>query len=328
MPITTEDFPSLTDDLQEIFDEEAKAAVADMVGQKVFKVQDTDRKTYDYLTVHGISVIERVAEGSDLPIASSQESDSATWTQKRYGGIVPITKDMRMFDLHDAIEGRARAAATDAFDKVDQSLADVLTNGWATSYTDVYDDTETSTTPDGLALFSTVHSNNINSATFRNQIKDSAATENPALDRDPIVTAIKDARVHLDPLGHVRPVRLDTLLVTPTNADLADRLILTDKLPGSMDNDTNTHVRGSIRNIIVWERLETDGQSTSRSNYWFMYDSRKIGEVLKALFAEKPELDPPDVVYRNKNWEYSVDYYYSIGRGYPAYLWGSQGDNT
>ena len=327
MPITTADFPSLTDNLQEIFDEEAKVAVADMIGNRVFKIQDTDRKTYDYLVTHGVDVIERVAEGSDLPIVSTQESDSATWTQKRYGGIVPITKDMRMFDLYDVIEGRARAAATDAFDKVDQSLADVLTNGWSTSYTDVYNDTETSTAVDGLALFSTVHSNNINSNTFRNQIKDSNGTENPAIDRDPLITAIKDARTHLDPVGHARPVRLDTLLVTPTHADDADRLILSDKISGSMNNDVNSYLRGSVRNIVVWERLETDGQGTSRSDYWFMLDSRRVSDSLKALFAEHPELDPPDVVYRNKNWEYSVDYYYSIGRGYPAYIWGSTGAN-
>ena len=35
-----------------------------------------------------------------------------------------------------------------AFNAIDQSLADVLNNGWSTTYTDTYGQTVTSTTPD------------------------------------------------------------------------------------------------------------------------------------------------------------------------------------
>ena len=69
--ILTTDFAALTDDLQEIFNETAKSTLADMVGMQVFKVQDTDRRTYDYLTVHGLDVIQLVAQGSDLPEATA-----------------------------------------------------------------------------------------------------------------------------------------------------------------------------------------------------------------------------------------------------------------
>lgn len=325
MPITVSDFSSLTDDLQSIFRETAEAAIADMKGQMIFDVKDTDRRTYDHLVLHGQAGIERVAEGSDLPTVTSVEGDSITYTQKRYGAVVPITKDMRMFDLYDAIEGQVRSITQDGFDKVDQSMADVLLHGWDTSYTDVYNQTETSTGTDGLALFSTVHTNNLNSTTFRNQIKDSSATENPALSRDAIVTARKDGMVYQDPNGIVRPVRLNTLLVTPTNEDLAERIVLSTQQSGTANNDVNP-LKGKM-DIMVWERLEADGQGTSYSNYWFMLDKR-ANESLKALFAERPTLDAPEQVYKSKNWDYSIDYYYTLGRGFPAYVWGSQGDNT
>lgn len=326
MSITTSDFSSLTDDLQSIFKETAEAAIADMKGQMIFDVRDTDRRTYDHLVLHGQAGIERVAEGSDLPTVSSVEGDSITYTQKRYGAVVPITKDMRMFDLYDAIEGQVRSITQDGFDKVDQSMADVLLHGWDTSYTDVYNQTETSTGTDGLALFSTAHTNNLNANTFRNQIKDSSATENPALSRDAIVTARKDAMTYQDPNGIVRPVRLNKLLVTPTNEDLAERIVLSTQQSGTANNDVNP-LRGKL-DIEVWERLEADGQGTSYSNYWFMYDSSKVGETLKALFAERPTLDAPEQVYKSKNWDYSIDFYYTLGRGFPAYIRGSQGDNT
>src|SRR3990167_2392607 len=148
MPIMTTDFAALTDDLQEIFNEGAKVAIADAVGLSVFQVKTVTRRTYDYLVIHGLKVIQKVAQGADLPVASGDQGDTATWTQSRYGGIVAVTKDMRKFDLYDEIESIVRSAVDDAFDSIDQSLADVLLNGWATSYTDVYGETVTSTTPD------------------------------------------------------------------------------------------------------------------------------------------------------------------------------------
>ncbi len=51
---------------------------------------------------------------------------------------------MRMFDLFGKIEAEVKNLTSDAFDSIDQSMADVLLNGWATSYTDVYGDTVTS----------------------------------------------------------------------------------------------------------------------------------------------------------------------------------------
>lgn len=85
MAILTTDFSALTDDLQEIFNEVAKTKVADTTGFKLFDVKDTNRKTYDYLVLHGLDVIRKVAEGGDLPTVTSIQSDTATWTQARYG---------------------------------------------------------------------------------------------------------------------------------------------------------------------------------------------------------------------------------------------------
>ena len=43
--ITAKDFPSLTDDLQSIFNETAKSKVANMQSSKIFNVFDTERLT-------------------------------------------------------------------------------------------------------------------------------------------------------------------------------------------------------------------------------------------------------------------------------------------
>ena len=321
--ITQKDFASLTDDLQSIFNETAKTKVADMKGNKIFNVFDTDRLTYDHLILHGVSGIQRVADGSDLPRLNSEEGDSITWTQEYYGAIFSVTKKMRKFDLYDQISQLPKSLVEDAFDKIDQSLADVLLNGFsASNYTDVYGVSVSAVGPDALALFSASHSNNINSDTFSNII-----TSDPVLSRTAIVTARKQGLTHKDPNGMIRPVNLDTLIVAPSNEDLAERILYSELMSGTGNNDVNA-LKGKIKTLIVWERLETRSDGTDTSAYWFMVDSAKVSESLQCLFAERPSLDAPDEVYLNKNWDYSCDFYYAIGRGYPAYVFGSNASGS
>ena len=317
MPITRQDFASLTDDLQSIFNEVAKTKVAEMKGNKVFNVFDTNRRTFDHLILHGLSGIKEVTPGNDLPNVLSEQGDTITWTQRYFGAIASITKEMRKFDLYNQMETLIRSLVTDAFDKIDQSLADVLLYGTSTSYTDVYGTSVSGAGPDALALFSTAHTNNLNSTTFSNVI-----TSNPVLSRAAILTARKQGLLLKDPNGIIRPVNLDTLIVAPSNEDLAERILYSTQLPGTANNDINP-LKGKIKNLIVWERLETRSDSTDTSAYWFMMDSSKVGETLNCLFSERPSLDAPEEVYENKNWGYSCDFFYALGLGYPAYIFGS-----
>lgn len=317
--ITKADFDSLTDDLQSIFNEVAKTQVADMKGNQIFEVTQTDRLTFDHLCLHGMAGIQKVAEGQDLPKITSQEGDSITWTQAYYGAIASITDKMRRFDLYNQIEGLIKSLSVDAFDKVDQSYADMLLYGWANSHTDVYGATRSGLGPDGIMLFNDSHSNNVNSEVFTNII-DSNAT----LSRSAINTARIAALTHQDPEGIIRPINLDTIIVPPSLEDTAERILLSSSLPGSANNDINP-LKGKIKNIITWERLEERSDGTDTSAYWFLADSSKVGESLKSKFAKRPALEAPEQVYTNKNWDYSLDFYYTIGIGYSAYIWGSNG---
>ena len=327
MPITTTDFPALTDDLQEIFNQVAKQKVSENVGFRVFNIMDTNRKTYNYLALHGLSGIQKVAEGADLPNITGVEGDTATWTQAHYGGLVPVTKDMRKFDLHNQIESLVKSVSGDAFDKVDQSLADVLIHGQdGDTYVDVYNETVGALCPDSMRLFDGEHDSPAGTTTFSNAITD-GTNENPALSRDAIVYMRRVGLTSKDPNGLIRPIDFDTLLVPPALEDLALRIVNSERIPGSANNDINP-VKGWIRNVVVWPRLQTAADATDASAYWFLYDSSKVKDVLKCLFAERPSLDAPEQVYKNKNWEYSIDYYYTIGRGYPYGIAGSEGDET
>jgi hypothetical protein len=318
------DFPSLTDDLQGIFNETAAVAVAEMKGPEIFEVKDTDRRTFDHLVLHGVGGIQEVGDGQDFPSVTSVEGDSITWTQRQFAAMVPVTKQMRKFDLHDQIESIARSITQDAFHKIDQSYADALTNGWSTSYTDVYGKTVSSVGTDGLALFSASHSNNLNTGTFSNLILNAAGTSDKALDRDPIVASRALGLKYADPNGIIRPVDLDTLIVSAAKEDLAERLVLSSGVQGTPNVDINP-LKGKIKKIITWSRLDTRTGGTDTSAYWFLCDSSKVGQTLKSKFAERPSLDAPTEIPENKTWEYTLDYFYTIGLGYAPYIRGSRG---
>lgn len=320
MAILTTDFPALTDDLQEIYNEVASTAIAELKGFSIFDVKDTDRRTYDHLILHGIAGAQRVAQGADLPEVSLVEGDSITYTQSRYGVIAPVTKDMRLFDLYNEIESLVRSSTDATFNDIDQAMADVLLYGFsASNYIDVYGYSVSAVGPDALAVFSASHSNNINSNTFRNLMYYN--TVNPVLSREAIVDTRRRGLIHKDPQGKNRPVFLDTLLVAPSKEDEAMRIIESTRISGSAENDINP-LKGKVK-VVTWEKLETRSDGTDTSAYFFMYDSKKVKECLKALFRERPSLDAPEQVYKNKNWNYSIDFYYTLGRGYSAYIWGS-----
>lgn len=327
MSLSTRDFAQLTEELQDIYNESSAVAVADAVGLTVFDVGETNLLNYEHQILHGVAGVEEVAEGADLPRLNSEEGDNITYAQRYFGAIVAITKKMRKFDLYSKMQALVRTIVDDAWNKIDQSLADILLNGWSSSYTDVYGKTVSGYGPDAVVLFSTAHSNDATGDTYNNLIYD-GTNYSPALSRAAMVRTIRDAMVYADPNGLIRPIKLDTVLVCPSLTDAAKRIVFSEQISGSGNWDPNIHIKGSIKDVKTWERLEQTGQASSRSAYWFMYDSRKVGESLKCLFSERPSLDAPDEAYENKDWDYSLDYFYATGIGFEAYIRGSQGDNT
>lgn len=320
--ITVEDFKGLTEDLQDIFNEVAKAKTSEMIGPTIFNVEDTDRRTFDHLILHGAGIPSRVTPGQELPLVDIREGDRIIWTQKYYGNAIAIDKEMRTFALYDEIEQLVRSLPEGAFSAIEQSMADVLGHGFDTSYVDIYGDTVSGLGPDGVALFSANHSNNLNSSVFSNIITD-GTTPNPVLSRSAIVSAQKQGRLHRDPNGLIRPINLDTLIVPPSLSDLAERVIYSDQMAGTANNDIEP-LKGRVK-LIVWPQLESLADGTDTSKQWYMIDSKLVKETLNAKFAERPTLDPPEEVYRSKNWVYTCDFFYSLGLGYPAYVFGSNG---
>ncbi len=326
MSLRTTDFLSVTRYLDEIVNEATNDKVADMAeADMLFDTSVYVRRQYIYQVLHGVKGVALVPEGASLPRVSALQGDQITFTNNQYGAQVPITKALRLFDL----EGEQMAAITrsivdDGMNKIDQSLADILLNGHsASAYTDVYGQLVTPLGPDGDALFVANHSNGATASTFSNLCVDSAANNNPFLSRDAVIATRVKGLTYKDVNGLVRPVMLDTLIVAPANEDLAERTLYSTQIPGEANNDINA-LKGKIKKLCVWARLEQSGQGADTSQSWFMAESKNVQQTLKARFGQKPIFAAPSVHDDNMDWQYNYDYFMFKGFGYAPYLYGSK----
>lgn len=325
MSIRVSDFAALTTYLDSVTNEVRDNKIADMgAANMLFSFNDEQRKTHIEQILHGVVGMEEVPDGSNFPRATGEEGDQFTLTQSQYGVIVPVTQLMREWDLKDEITEVATSVMDEAMDKLDQSFADTLLYGFATTaYTDVWGKSVTPSGPDADGLFSATHSNGATSTTFSNLIND-GTNNNPALTRAAIVNERARALKYADVNGLTRPIRLDTLIVGPDNEDLAERLLYSTQIPGEANNDLNA-LKGKIKTMKVWDRLDLRSDATDTSAYWFMADGTKVKKTLKAYFTQRPALTAPDQVFANGDWEYKLRLVYSRGFGFAPYLRGSQG---
>ena len=127
-----------------------------------------------------------------------------------------------------------------------------------------------------------------------------------------------------DPQGITRPIMIDTIITGPTLEDLVERTLFSSLMSGSINNDTNA-LKGKIKNVITWPRLDTRSDATDTSAYWYLADSTNLGETFKAFFTQRPRLDPPEVVYLTKTNNFTIDFLYSWGFAYAPYIRGSRG---
>lgn len=327
MAIRTTDFPTLTQKLNAWYNEAARDAIQDWVGKDYYDVGETDWEVYNTLNIYGLGRPSRVSEGQQFPALNTEEGDSISLTQKQYADRIGITKRMRIFERYDQIQPLVRSMVDGFFDALDQAHADLLTNGFSGStYTDVFNESQSNLAADGVVLFSASHTNNHNSNTFRNLIQNSSSTSNPGIDRDPIVQAVTDGRTYRDPNNLNRPVKLDRLLVSAANYDKAQRIVFSQGVQGTPNVDSNP-LRSDVNALRLWSRLDQDAAGNDRSARWFMCDQRNVKLSLRSPFAQRPMMFPPEEINDSKTWEYTADMFFSMGADHPKNVWGSTGAN-
>ncbi len=161
-------------------------------------------------------------------------------------------------------------------------------------------------TPDGVTLFNTAH-----------LLKGGGTAKNrPSADADLSATSLTQALIDLqtdqkDEAGHLaNPQNKWILYVPPSLEFLADRLLNSVGLPGSMENDRNPIKSRRSWEIIVNPRL-TD------SDAWFLVAGDKGAHALTFYRRVPISLDPMAIDPKTKNRIFTVRHRFSVG----AWAW-------
>jgi hypothetical protein len=306
--------------VSEIFMEGAYERVNTDTIYKIFDVVDDANGAYNNQLIASAIKMRKNGEGADVQKDSFQQGYKKTVRQEQVTGAFEVTKEMRLFQKVGILKDMMSETVDAAFDAIDQSGAEVLNNGWLTSYSDIYSQTVDATLADGLSLFSDSHRIEAGGATFGNIIYAGGATGsgvvNPALTSDSVIAGRIMAQTQRDTVGKLISMEADTLTVSAKDADLAFRIANSEFYP---DNNRQTNSLKGRLNIVVWNRL-TPGA-------WFIGDSKRMAKTLRMGFAQKPMLMPEVEIPSNYNWLYKLDYLNYIARNNPRFLFGSKGTN-
>ena len=190
----------------------------------LFTKSRSTNNSFDRISTAGtFQALSVVGEGTSFPDMDYRNPFVMDVTPLKYGGIFSVSSEAMETDKTGEI-GRKTMKLLRAADKAIETLcADIHNLATSTSMT----------TPDGLALASASHL--IDGAVASNIV-----TSSPALSATALATAVQELMTQPDdsgdPMYFTGPYKL---LVHPSNADLAHRLVEAQKYPTTNNNDPN-----------------------------------------------------------------------------------------
>ncbi|MDO4714258.1 MAG: hypothetical protein Q4B28_06550 [bacterium] len=326
--LDTTKYKDLTDHIKkidEIYNDAMVDSIEDKVGFDLFDQKKNSNRHDNIKLNHGVAGVAAITEGQNFPVATGKEGHLLTLAKQQYGADVIVTKLARLYNEYDQVEENVRTIVDDGMNKIDQSLADILSNGFSTSaYNDVYGQSVTPVGANGKALFSEAHTNGATSRTFSNLIV-KGTTKNPELSIDAIEAARRMGYLYKDPNGINRPIEFDTILVSPEFEKEALIMVNSALLPGTGNNDVNPY-KGRFK-VKVWSKLAMTSAGVDTSKQWYMFNSKLVKNTLKLFWAQHPKLTKPKEFNPDANWHYMFDFIYSRGFGWAPYIVGSKGTN-
>ena len=129
--LTTAKYKDLTDHVKridEVYNDAMATVLDDMVGYDIFDQKMNSNRHDNIKLNHGVAGVAKITEGQNFPEATGKEGAYLTLQKSQYGADVIITKPARIYDEFDQIEDNIRTIVDDGMNKIDQSLADILSN--------------------------------------------------------------------------------------------------------------------------------------------------------------------------------------------------------
>ena len=207
-------------------------------------------------------------EGADAEKATVALGYEKDMTVRRFAKEIDITFEMRRFNRYEEVMQRLTSLSTFCYQRQEIDLTHRLTFGTATSYTDMDGETVTTTTGDGLALVSAVHTVTQSASTYSN-----VATGNPAFSKGGLEVAELQANTQImDNFGRLRVMDFNVIFSSNDPVvvnNIKQMLNSTADVDAVQAGITNVY-RQKYRHIIL-PRLATTAAGaydSTKKDYW------------------------------------------------------------
>jgi phage major head subunit gpT-like protein len=266
-------------------------------------VIQSDRQTEISMNVVGFGDVPTKPEGTPYPTDVLMPGNQKTVTHTEFGMAFEVTQTALEDDRFAQLKKYAMWLAFSAGYVCEKRAANLLNNGFTTEVT-----------ADGLSIFNTGHVL-VRGGTFRNR---------PSSDVALSWTSLKNAIVDLSTetkhdSGQIALAAQKLILVVPPALEmLADRIVNSNGLPQSTDNDRNS-IKSRRDISIVANPLLTS------TTAWYLLSANKEMHGIKAYERVPISQEPPTTDPRTRSRLYPIRFRYSWFADVPQNSWGTAG---
>src|SRR3990167_2568503 len=261
---------------------------------KVASVPGNSGESKQYTEIDQELYADFKGEGAQAGRAKVQQGYTKTGTAYRVAKDISITYEMRTRNKYPDVVSRLTNLANLGARRMELDLSHRIGFGTAKAYTDLDGRSIDLTTGDSLALFSTAHTLNGSTTTFRNRL-----AGNPVISRGGLEglerLAVEQTYNHLGELVPVTPGLYDVLFTTadPTDVNAArEYLQSTAQVDGPNSGVTNIY-KGKYRHVMLplVPTTAAGAIDTAKRHYWGIASSMLSTAHLDVY--EEPHLKSP-----------------------------------
>lgn len=278
-------------------------------GRAIFNVVQTDKKVEVFNSASFDQFANPTNEGENYAAFDPTDGDELTLTQSKVTASFEVTEEARMYDqygIESALEG-GEGLGTSTAKAIELDVQQLISQGTATSYTDRAGNTVSTTSADGVALFSNSHTVNGSGSTYDNL--DSTAFGQTGLEAHENLW-----RSFLNQDGQIIARRADTIFTT-SKASVTNLV--------REYNKSHFHVEDAARGInayegrfrhVVLDYLDVDSsgaRDAAKDDYWGLAIAGD--KNLKLRVSKNPTLHAPQTVERNRNTLIQASAHYAYG---------------
>jgi hypothetical protein len=325
VPATLSEFKDLvSEDIQNIFVKRGTLKTPNI--DKYFNVTDVQSYYTKDSSVSGTKKAKYVSENASVVYDAPVQGFNKTYTQKKYADGLKISDQLWKFGIEfRKITTLVESLMDSMIEKVEDDGAEMLNNGFSTSFTDENGLTVSTAGGDSVAYFSSAHTREDGGPAWNNIIYD-GTTYNMDFEYDALKALRYTAAAVLGPRGQTTDFTPDTLVCkygssVHSRYEEIQGAIARNMIPGGDENDAAAKV--GLPKLITLRHLDNDG-------YYFAFDSRYKNDVygLQWKWAQRPKLLEPETEYDTQLYKQQAIMFYDRGANDMRNWYGSKGTNS